>query len=90
MGLLVTGGSGYLGSELVRRSDAVGLGSANADVRDAAAVDRLFDVHRPDAVIHAAYRQDLAAQGLVQRRQAVVQQLDRPVIDVQIELKPHA
>jgi dTDP-4-dehydrorhamnose reductase len=58
MGLLVTGGSGYLGSELVRRSDAVGLRSADADVRDAAAVDLILAAHRPDAVIHAAYRQD--------------------------------
>lgn len=58
MRLLVTGGSGYLGSELLRRSDAVGLGSAEADVRDAAAVDRVLDSHRPDTVIHTAYRQD--------------------------------
>jgi dTDP-4-dehydrorhamnose reductase len=58
MRLLVMGGSGYLGSELLRRSDAVGLGSADADVRDAAAVDSVLASHRPDAVIHAAYRQD--------------------------------
>ena len=58
MRLLVTGGSGYLGSELVRRSGAVGLSSADADVRDADAVERVFAAHRPDAVVHAAYRQD--------------------------------
>jgi dTDP-4-dehydrorhamnose reductase len=58
MRLLVTGGSGYLGSELVRRSGAVGLSSRDADVRDDAAVARLFAQHRPEAVIHAAYRQD--------------------------------
>jgi dTDP-4-dehydrorhamnose reductase len=57
MRLLVTGGSGYLGSELVRRSGAVGLSSSDVDVRDAAAVEKVFARHRPDAVIHTAYRQ---------------------------------
>lgn len=58
MRLLVTGGSGYLGSELIRRSGAVGIASREADVRDAHAVDRVLDRHRPDAVLHTAYRQD--------------------------------
>jgi dTDP-4-dehydrorhamnose reductase len=58
MRLLVTGGSGYLGSEVVRRSGAVGLSSTDADVRDADAIDRAFAAHRPEAVIHTAYRQD--------------------------------
>jgi len=58
MRLLVMGGSGYLGSELVRRSDAVGLSSADVDVRDAEAVQTLLAAHRPAAVIHTAYRQD--------------------------------
>ena len=58
MKLVVTGGSGYLGSELLRRSDAVGLGSADVDVRDAAAVERVLASHRPEVVIHTAYRQD--------------------------------
>jgi dTDP-4-dehydrorhamnose reductase len=58
MRLLVTGGSGYLGSELVRRSGAVGLSSADVDVREGEAVERLVASHRPDAVVHTAYRQD--------------------------------
>lgn len=58
MRLLVTGGSGYLGSVLVRRSGAVGLSSKDVDVRDAAAVAELVAAHGPDAVIHTAYRQN--------------------------------
>ena len=63
--LLVTGGSGYLGSELLRRRpDAVGTyfsGRARGvalDIRDAAAVRAAFERLRPAAVIHTAYRQD--------------------------------
>jgi dTDP-4-dehydrorhamnose reductase len=64
--LLVTGGSGYLGSELLRqRPDAIGTfftattaGGLPLDVRDSAAVRRLFERERPCAVIHTAYRQD--------------------------------
>jgi dTDP-4-dehydrorhamnose reductase len=63
MRILVTGGSGYLGSELVRRaaargSEVTGTSSADFDVRDAAAVDGALAALRPDAVIHTAYRQD--------------------------------
>ena len=58
MTLLVTGASGYLGSELLRRTDAVGVSSADADIRDSAAVGALFDRLRPRAVIHTAYRRD--------------------------------
>jgi len=54
--LLVTGASGYLGSELMRRTDAVGISSADVDIRDAAAVAALFERLRPEAVIHTAYR----------------------------------
>jgi dTDP-4-dehydrorhamnose reductase len=57
MRLLVTGGSGYLGSEIVRRSGAVGLSSRDVEVRDADAVARVVAAHRPHAVIHTAYRQ---------------------------------
>ena len=54
--LVVTGGTGYLGMELVRRSGAVGLSSRDVDVRDAEAVHRAL--RDCDAVIHTAYRQD--------------------------------
>jgi dTDP-4-dehydrorhamnose reductase len=64
--LLVTGGSGYLGSELLRRRpDAIGTfltssteGGIPLDVRDPAAVRGVFERERPSAVIHTAYRQD--------------------------------
>jgi dTDP-4-dehydrorhamnose reductase len=61
MRLAVTGGSGYLGSELVRRTGALGLSSADADVRDAAAVGAVLARHKPDCVVHTAYRQDAPA-----------------------------
>jgi dTDP-4-dehydrorhamnose reductase len=56
--LLVTGGSGYLGHELLRRTDAIGLSSRDVDIRDAPAVSALFERLRPRAVINTAYRQD--------------------------------
>ena len=60
--LLVTGGSGYLGRELLRRSPGAVGASRGAglrlDVRDAAAVRTALDSLRPAAVIHTAYRQD--------------------------------
>jgi dTDP-4-dehydrorhamnose reductase len=62
-GLLITGSSGYLGSELARRApDATGTyltaerpGAVWLDVRDADAVARLVAEQRPAAVIHTAY-----------------------------------
>jgi dTDP-4-dehydrorhamnose reductase len=65
--LLVTGGSGYLGRELLRRAaGAIGAtftaapppGGLRLDVRDRDAVRLAFERIRPGAVIHTAYRQD--------------------------------
>ncbi len=65
--LLVTGGAGFLGRELLRQAAAAGWeatgtthrdpGPARVDVRDAAAVHALVERLRPAAVIHTAYRQ---------------------------------
>ena len=56
MRLHVTGGTGYLGSELVRlRPDA---SARRVEILDAAAVEALFQRVRPEVVIHTAYRQD--------------------------------
>ncbi|GAA1921264.1 SDR family oxidoreductase [Nocardioides hwasunensis] len=63
MRLLVTGGrTGYLGRHVVRvaaaaRHDVLAVGSADADVRDRAAVDALVERLRPDALVHTAYVQ---------------------------------
>ncbi|MBA2643471.1 MAG: sugar nucleotide-binding protein [Actinobacteria bacterium] len=56
MKLHVTGGSGYLGSELVRRARDVTL--ERVEICDSAAVRALLERLRPDVVIHTAYRQD--------------------------------
>lgn len=56
MTLLVTGGTGYLGRELLRRTNAVGISSADVDIRDEAAVRSAFERLRPTAVINTAYR----------------------------------
>ncbi len=58
MSLLVTGATGYLGRELLRRTQAVGISSRDADIRDAAAVATLFERLRPEAAINTAYRHD--------------------------------
>jgi dTDP-4-dehydrorhamnose reductase len=66
--LLVTGGSGYLGGEIVRRAGATGWsavgtcfrssGDTPLDVRDRTAVEAVMAAVRPDHVIHTAYLQD--------------------------------
>jgi dTDP-4-dehydrorhamnose reductase len=53
--LLVTGGTGYLGGELVRQSAAA---HPRLELLDPAAVRRGFEALRPSAVIHTAFRQD--------------------------------
>ena len=62
MRLLVTGGrTGYLGRHVVAAAatghEVVAVGSADADVRDAAAVESLVEHHQPDAIVHTAYVQ---------------------------------
>lgn len=57
--ILVTGGKGFLGKHVMDRLSiggykAVGVGSADADLRNAAHCSRLFDMYRPDTVIHLA------------------------------------
>lgn len=73
MRLLITGGTGYLGGELVRRAGASGWQVAatsfsqlpnhtdarwfQLDIRDEQAVAGALDTWRPDVVVHTAYRQ---------------------------------
>ena len=71
MKLFVTGGAGYLGSEICRlavergdevlatrfRSTPAHGRAVDLDVRDAAAVERILMRHGPDVVIHTAYVQ---------------------------------
>ena len=54
--LHVTGGTGYLGSELRRQDPRASW--ERVEIRDAAAVSSLLMRLRPAAVIHTAYRQD--------------------------------
>jgi dTDP-4-dehydrorhamnose reductase len=58
--LLVTGASGYLGRELVRRARAAGwdVETERVEVRDPSAVSALVGRSRPELVVHTAYRQD--------------------------------
>jgi dTDP-4-dehydrorhamnose reductase len=55
--LLITGGSGYLGGELVRQAGAAAA-HPRLELLDPAAVRAGFEALRPSAAIHTAYRQD--------------------------------
>ena len=55
-GLHVTGATGYLGAELIRRCPSAT--SERVEIRDADAVSALLARLRPQVVIHTAYRQD--------------------------------
>jgi dTDP-4-dehydrorhamnose reductase len=55
--LLITGGSGYLGGELVRQAGATAA-HPRLELLDPAAVRRGFEAASPSAVIHTAYRQE--------------------------------
>lgn len=57
MTLLITGGTGYLGGELVRQAGAAAA-HPRLELLDPAAVWAGFEALRPSAVIHTAYRQD--------------------------------
>jgi dTDP-4-dehydrorhamnose reductase len=52
----VTGGTGYLGTELLRLRPAAS--AERVEIRDEAAVSDALDRLGPDVVIHTAYRQD--------------------------------
>ncbi|MDE3721086.1 sugar nucleotide-binding protein [Nocardiopsis sp. N85] len=74
MSVLVIGGSGFLGGEVVRQSleaghrvaatyatrrpDGEGVSWSSLDVRDRRQAIDLMDAVRPDVVVNAAYRQD--------------------------------
>jgi len=73
MKLLITGGTGYLGAELIQQARAGGwdvgatsfsrlpehdgIAWTQLDIRDESAVSRALEAWRPEIVIHTAYRQ---------------------------------
>lgn len=70
MTVLVTGATGYLGAAILRAGasgDVRGVGSADLDVRDAAAVAAAVQALRPRAIIHAAAANPGAADDDLER-----------------------
>lgn len=61
MRALITGATGLVGRALLTELaaadiEAIGIGSADADLTDAAAAEAIFQHHRPDIVFHLAAR----------------------------------
>ena len=54
MKILVTGSAGLVGSALDATGDVVGLSRQALDITDGDAIERIMDMHQPDAVINAA------------------------------------
>ena len=81
MTLLITGGSGYLGGELVRQAGSAAL-HPRLELLDPAAVLSGFEAARPSAVIHTAYRRDeprVNADGSAAVAQAAAEIGARPI-----------
>jgi dTDP-4-dehydrorhamnose reductase len=73
MKVLVTGGSGFVGSNVVavlarHGADVLAPGHRELDLTDAAAVSRHVDAARPDAIVHAAIWNDPAGLATHRRR----------------------
>ena len=57
--IVVTGGTGFLGQQVVRELDGegvkvVGVGSRDYDLRSRDGIEQLIDDTRPDALVHLA------------------------------------
>ena len=61
MSVWISGGSGFVGSHLVRAfDDVLAPRHAEVDVTDADAVQRSVEAYEPDAIVHAAILNDFA------------------------------